>query len=226
MQRKERLQGKIELVRERIEVIEKQMEGIDSTNVNEQQLQSIAILFKILISWVMGEINYVYDYDKVLDYVMHRDSSLNPLEISGLFMLGILLDIIDVWIKFVHMLFRFYPKHLHPEDEEKMNDRLNVVKHTVDIMQKIVLAAKAKSMMSEYPHTDVLVSRAYFDIKMIKQFELAEEYLRGFFQRKGFFRKKIQIYFSFAEIGKFLKTAFTDKVKNRVEKKRLDQENG
>ncbi len=233
MQRQERLQGRIDLLREKIRVIEDAMKDIDSTNVNVQALQSIATLFELLIDWVMGKsdkpdrewkFDYVFDYDKVLDYVMHRDSSLTLLETSGLFMLEIPLDIIDVWIQFVRILCGL-SSSVAPPTAKNINERLDVVKRTVDIMRQIILAAKVKSSGSTYQHRNALSTYGHNIIGKVRDiiapFERVKHHLLTLLHTRSFFRDTVRIWPSFVYIGSFVQTTFTDKVKERLE--RLDK---
>jgi hypothetical protein len=232
MRRQERLRGKIDGLRERIRELELRMQGVDSTNMNQEILQSIATQFERLISDVMGKnsyteddwkwkFDYVFDYDKVLDYVMHRDSSLTLLETSGLFMLEIPLDIIDVWIQFVRILCSL-SSSVAPPIAKIINERLDVVKRTVDIMRQIILAAKVKSSGSTYQHRNALSTYGYDIIRgvrdIIAPFERVEHYLSSILYNRRFFRETVKILPSFMYIGSFVKTTFTDKVKRRFEK--------
>ena len=229
MQRNAKLQESIDRWRERIQVMENEMKGIDMEKMKVETLKPIAAQFEKLIFDVMGKdsyekpdwkwnFNYVLDYDKVLDYVMYRDSRLTSLEISGLFMLEIPLDIIDAWIKFVRILCDF-SSWVAPPEAKKVNNYLDVVESTVNVMRRIILAAKAKSISPTYQNRNALSIYEHNIIpdviEIITPFKKVQHSLIGFLYNKSFFRDIINTWVSFKYIESFVETTFIDKVEKR-----------
>ena len=229
MQRNAKLQESIDRWRERIQVMENEMKGIDREKMKVETLKPIAAQFEKLIFDVMGKdsyekpdwkwnFNYVLDYDKVLDYVMYRDSRLTSLEISGLFMLEIPLDIIDAWIKFVRILCDF-SSWVAPPEAKKVNNYLDVVESTVNVMRRIILAAKAKSISPTYQNRNALSIYEHNIIpdviEIITPFKKVQHSLIGFLYNKSFFRDIINTWVSFKYIESFVETTFIDKVEKR-----------
>ena len=213
--------------------MEHEMESIDRNSMDERTLQPIVAQFEKLIFDVMGKdsynkpdwkwnFDYVLDYDKVLDYVVSRDSSLTSLEISGLFMLEIPLDIIDVWIKFVRILCDF-PLSVAPPVAQRVNKYLDVVESTVDVMRRIILAAKVKSISPTDQHRNALSTYGHNIIpdvrEIITSFEDISGYFSSFLYNKSFFRNTIKIWVSYKYIESFVETTFTEKVTRRFEEK-------
>ncbi len=231
MQRQEKLRGKIDGLRERIRELELRMQGVNSTNMNVQTLEPIAKHFQRLINDVMGRdvhgtpnwnwnLGYTLDYNKVLDYVMNQESSLNTLEMSGLQMLLIPLDIIDVWIQFVEILCGL-PSILTTQTAQNVNEYLGVIKHTVDIMRRIVLAANMKLIGTNSQHKNALSTYGHKIIpdgkKNIYSFFRADRRLSKTFFEIEFFFETMHMWDSFRNISAFMHITFMDDFRDKFE---------
>ena len=195
-----------------------------------ETLQPIALHFHKLVHDVMGtnlddipgriwNLDYKLDYDKVLDYIMHRQSNLTHLEISGLFMLEIPLDIIDVWIQFV-LIICDCPSMVKPPTAQTINEQLDVVQRTVEIMRKMVLTAKTILSCSSSNHKNILSiyrDDIITDIRsIIDPFLHAHKIIIDEFLTAPIFWITLNILDSFSDIHLFIRATFIDDAIERL----------
>ena len=234
MEKQNRLQRKTDALRERIRELELLMQGIDRENMNEQTLEPIDAHFKKLIydvvgidnmdvsnwKWVLG---YNLDYYMVLDYVMNEESGLTKWDRWGLQMMKIPLDIIVVWIQFVRILFGLSLMEFESSTVQRVNENLDVIERTVNIMQRIVLAANTKSIGPTLKYRNALSTYGQNIIpdfrEIIYPYFTAEDRLSRTFFRVPFFSETTHIWESFRYIRTFIRITCMNKVLDRFEKK-------
>ena len=233
MEKQNRLQRKTDALRERIRELELLMQGIDRENMNEQTLEPINAHFKKLVYDVVGRdklgvpnwnwnLGYKLDYDMVLDYVMNGKSGLTEWERWGFQMMNIPLDIIVVWIQFVRILCGLSSMELELSIVQRVNENLDVIERTVNIMQRIVLAANTKSIGPTLKYRNALSTYGQNIIPDIREviypYFIAEDRLSRTFFRVPFFSETTHIWESFRYIRTFIRITCTIKVRDRFEK--------